>query len=245
MASDRPFDEFLDTLREGMTRSEAEILAAREEVERIDEELTAKIHQFPRASTRGNGRLTLRPAELPEPDAIPPREWLYGTQLIRGFVSVLVAPGGTGKSAYAVGVAIALAARRSFLGDHIFEPVNVAMFNLDDPMVEINRRVAAFTKSHGVCKAELDGRLFIEDADGHGLTLAEMARDDQGFYVAHPDEAALIELLKANNIGLVVCDPFAESHSRGGRHERAGLPADDACRARAPTAEADMRRAAA
>lgn len=171
------------------------------------------VHPLPRANARGNGRLTLRAAELPEPDAIPPREWLYGTQLIRGFVTVLVAPGGTGKSAYAVGIGIALAARRSFLGDHIFEPVNVAMFNLDDPMVEINRRIAAFTKAHNVKKAELDGRLFIEDADGHGLTLAEMARDDQGFYVAHPDEMSLIELLRANNIGLVVCDPFAESHT--------------------------------
>ena len=36
------------------------------------------------------------PAPLPDPASIPPREWLYGTRLIRRFVSVLAAPGGAG-----------------------------------------------------------------------------------------------------------------------------------------------------
>lgn len=171
------------------------------------------VRQFPRGSNRGNGRLVLRPAKLPDGDTIPPRPWLYGTQLVRGHVTVLVAPGGTGKSAYAIGLGIALAARRSYLGEHIWAPVNVAIFNLDDPMDELDRRVAAFMLAHHIRRQDLEGRLFLEDCDGHGLTLAELARDDQGFYVAHPDEQALVELLKSNNIGLVICDPFAESHT--------------------------------
>lgn len=216
MADEPRFDKAMQSLRNGMNYSEADILAAREEVDRINADLSgpATIHPFPRASSRGNGKLVLRGAKMPEADTIPPRQWLYGTQLIRGHVTVLVAPGGTGKSAYAMGLGISIAARRSYLGEHLFAPVNVAIFNLDDPMDELDRRVAAFMLAHRIRREDLEGRLFLEDCDGHGLTLAAQARDDDhGFYVAHPDEKSLIELLCANDIGLIICDPFAESHT--------------------------------
>jgi hypothetical protein len=166
-----------------------------------------------RASQSGNGKLTLRPARMPDPQTIPPRQWLYGTQLIRGFVSVLVAPGGTGKSAYAMTVATAVASRRAFLSDHIFSDTHVAVINLDDPMDELERRLAAIMLAHSIHRADLDGRLFLEDCDGHGLTLAAPAKDGNGFYVANPDEKALTDLIREHNVGLVVCDPFAESHT--------------------------------
>jgi hypothetical protein len=154
--------------------------------------------------------LKLLPAELPDPRTIPPREWLYGTLLIRGFVTVLVAPGGTGKSAYAMAVVLAMVSNRAFLADHIFASVNGAIFNLDDPMAELNRRIAALMLHHRIGCGELAGRLFLNDA-ARGLTLA--ARDADGFTVAYPDEQALIDEIKANSIGVVVCDPFAESHT--------------------------------
>lgn len=155
--------------------------------------------------------LELHDAKLPDPRTIPPREWLYGTQLIRGYVTVLVAPGGTGKSAYAMGVVLGMVANRSFLGDHIFTQVNGAIFNLDDPMDELERRVAALMLHHRIPPSVLEGRLFLEDCDGRGLTMAEM--DGDGFTVAYPDEELLIEAIIAKNIGVVVCDPFAESHT--------------------------------
>jgi hypothetical protein len=160
-----------------------------------------------------NGKLALRPARLPDPQTLDPRRWLYGTQLIRGFVSVLVAPGGTGKSAYALAVACALATGRSFLGDHIFSRVNVAVINLDDPMDELERRVAAVMMSHKLRREDLEGRLFLEDCDGHRLVLAEQSKDENGFFISNPDEDALIALIRENDIGLIVCDPFAESHT--------------------------------
>jgi hypothetical protein len=82
-----------------------------------------------------------------------------------------LAPGGTGKSAYAMAVAISLATHKEFLGDHIFAPVNVAVINLDDPMDELERRVAAIMIAHKIGRDELDGRLFLEDC-GHLFALA-------------------------------------------------------------------------
>jgi hypothetical protein len=162
---------------------------------------------------KSNGKLVLRRARLPDPETIPPRQWLYGTQLIRGSVSILVAPGGTGKSTYALAVALSLAANRSLLGDHIFVPVNVAVINLDDQMEELERRVAAIQKHYKIPRDSLDGRLFLEDCDGHGLTIASQSRNDDGFCITNPDEQALADLIRENDIGLLVVDPFSESHT--------------------------------
>lgn len=155
--------------------------------------------------------LVLHPARLPDPRDINPRRWLYGTQLVRGFVTVLVAPGGTGKSSYAMGVGVACASGHDILGEKIFERVNTAIINLEDPMDELERRLAALMIQHKVCRTDLDGRLFLDDSEGRSLTMAAVG--DDGYTIIHPDEAAMIEQVKVNNIGLIICDPFAESHS--------------------------------
>jgi len=190
-----------------------EIAELHEELDAVTEPFKPKVVWSQDEPAKPNGKLVLRAARLSDPTTMPPRRWLYGTDLICGYVSVLVAPGGTGKSAYAMAVGLSLAARRSFLGSHIFSQVNVAVINLDDPMDELERRVAATMIAHKIKREDLEGRLFLEDCDGHGLTLAAPARDDNGFYVANPDEAALTALIRQNNIGLIVCDPFAESHT--------------------------------
>ncbi|HXI56678.1 MAG TPA: AAA family ATPase, partial [Polyangia bacterium] len=155
--------------------------------------------------------LVLHPARLPDPCKINPRRWLYGTQLVRGFVTVLVAPGGTGKSSYAMGVGVACASGQDILGEKIFERVNAAIINLEDPMDELERRLAALMIQHHIARPDLDGHLFLDDSEGRGLTMAAVG--DDGYTIIHPDEAAMIEQVKANNIGLIICDPFAESHS--------------------------------
>ena len=155
--------------------------------------------------------LVLHPAVLPDPCDIEPRQWLYGTQLVRGYVTVLVAPGGTGKSAYAMAIVLSLVTNRSLLGEYVFSQVNGAIFNLEDPMDELNRRLAALMMRHKIGRDEVEGHLFLDDGEGRGLTMASL--DEDGFTVVHPDEEALVKQIKENKIGVVVCDPFAESHT--------------------------------
>lgn len=155
--------------------------------------------------------LILTPARLPDPSQIPPRQWLYGTQLIRGYVSVLVAPGGAGKSSYAMAVALALASGRELLGEHIFKSVNGSIFNLEDPLDELDRRLAALMIRHNVRREEVAGRIFLNDGEDRRLVMASMGED--GVTVIFPDEEAMIAEIITKQIGLVVCDPFVESHS--------------------------------
>lgn len=165
----------------------------------------------PRLAVDNASPLILRPAKLPEPATIPPRQWLYGTQLLRGFVTVLVAPGGTGKSTYAMVVAAALACGKKLLGEHIFASVRTAILNLEDPMEELDRRLAAITIRHKISTSEIEGRLFLHSGEDRPVTMA--AFGDDGFTVINPDEEALTAEIMAHDIGLIIVDPFAESHT--------------------------------
>src|ERR1700722_7599896 len=118
--------------------------------------------------------LAAEPATLPDAATIPPREWLYGTRLIRRFVSVLAAPGGVGKSALALGVAVALASGKEILGERVHHSVPVWVLNLEDPMEELHRRVAALMRMHGIFPESLAGRLFLHSGRTRRLTMAAM-----------------------------------------------------------------------
>ena len=152
----------------------------------------------------------LRAARLPIASTLPPRPWLYGTQLLRGFLSLLVAPGGTGKSLYAMGVMASLAAGRRLLDQHIFERVNTAYINLEDPLDELERRMAAFQIRHNIGKDELQGHFWLNSGDERELSIARVA--DDGSEIVHPDVEALIRAINDHQLGALAVDPFAETH---------------------------------
>ena len=157
--------------------------------------------------------LLLRPAEDIDPKLIPPRRWLYGRSLVRSFVSVLVAPGGTGKSLWAMAVGVSLATGSSLLGERVYSRTNVWLINLDDPMDELNRRFAALRIHYHLQAQDWQGRFFMNSGEERGLVMAKMEMTGDGFAVVHPDEAALESHIKNNGIGLLIVDPFAESHT--------------------------------
>jgi hypothetical protein len=153
--------------------------------------------------------LDAAPATLPEAESIPPREWLYGTRLIRRFVSVLVSPGGVGKSALAMGMAVALASGRNILGERVHHSVPAWVLNLEDPLDELNRRLAALLMQHGVAPGEVRDRLFLHSGRTRRLCMARIGSDG---VIEHPDQAAIVNAAKARGIGLIVVDPFVKSH---------------------------------
>jgi hypothetical protein len=157
--------------------------------------------------------LELRPAEDIDPKLIPPRQWLYGRALVRSFVSVLVAPGGTGKSLWAMVAGVSLATGISLLGERVYARTNVWLINLDDPMDELNRRFAAVRLHYRLQPDEWEGRFYMNSGEERGLFMAEMKLTEDGFAVVHPDEEALERHILDNAIGLLIVDPFAESHS--------------------------------
>jgi hypothetical protein len=108
-------------------------------------------------------------ADLP---IVPPkRQWLHGTDLVRGSVSLLVAPGGRGKSSWLVTLSLACASNRSLLGAHIFGgPLSVLLIRAEDPTTEVALRLRAAMKHHSLSDSDVQG-LHVIGADRWGLAL--------------------------------------------------------------------------
>jgi hypothetical protein len=154
--------------------------------------------------------LTATPFDPADLAGLKPREWVYGHFLIRRFVSVLGAPGGTGKTAYAIAVALAVALGRPLVEEPVHSAGPVWIFNLEDPRDEILRRVQAALVAHGIRPADLAGRLYLDSGRDQPLVVA--ARLPDGSVVATPVAEALIAELQRRRITLLVVDPFVKSH---------------------------------
>jgi len=171
------------------------------------------------------------PAALPDPESIPPREWLYGTRYVRRFVSVLAAPGGVGKSALALGQAVALASGRPILGERVHHRAPAWVLNLEDPLEELHRRLAALLRLHRLPDDAVAGRLFLHSGRERRVCIAALAPDGG---IAYPDRDALAAAARAAGIGLIVVDPFVKSH---GLDENSNPHMDAAATAWAEVAE--------
>lgn len=98
-------------------------------------------------SAGGQGSLSLPGAAvrgLP-----PPRQWIYGRDLLLGHATMAIAPGGFGKTAWAMAVALALASGKPLLGDDVFNgPHTVLFMSQDDDRTEMERRALAAELHH-------------------------------------------------------------------------------------------------
>ena len=145
-----------------------------------------------------------------EPAAIPRRQWLYGRHYVRKFISETVAPGAYGKSTLAMTEALAIVTGRALLGVIPDERANVWIWNGEDPMEEMQRRIVAAALHYEIDPTEIEGRLFVDTGRETKIIIAEQTRT--GAIVARPIVDAVIATIKANAIGLMIVDPFVASH---------------------------------
>jgi len=149
-----------------------------------------------------------KPFVLGDASKIPPREWVYGRHYIRKFLSVTVAPGGTGKTAITLAEAVAMATGRSIMGVET-EPRRVWVWNLEDPLEELQRRIAGIAQHHNITQDDLGDRLLVNSGRDEPLIIAEQAG---GANVLTPAADALTHHIKAMNVDVVIVDPFVSSH---------------------------------
>jgi len=150
------------------------------------------------------------PFRLGNPASIPRREWLYGTALIRRFMSVIVAPGGVGKSSLTIAEALAMATGRPLLGITPPEPLRVWLWNGEDPRDELQRRIAAACLRHGVQEEEIDGRLFVDSGRDTRLVIMREVRKE--IIVAAPVVEGIVSEINEKEIDVLIVDPFVTTH---------------------------------
>lgn len=140
----------------------------------------------------------------------PPRQWAFGRVLMNRTVTALAAPPGTGKSTWALQVAVAFS-QHMRLGP--FEPIRtgrVWVWNNEEDQAELNRRVLASCTAMNVDPAKLAGKLFLNSGADRALIVAREDRRS-GEILATPDVARVIEVINAREIKLLIIDPFAET----------------------------------
>jgi hypothetical protein len=111
---------------------------------------------------------------------IAPRDWLYEPHLIRGYLSVTVAPGGVGKSSLILADALAMASGRKLLRSQPSAALNVWVFNLEDPLDEMERRMAATRQHYGIGRESCHGEIYLNSGRDTELVVARQDRDDLG-----------------------------------------------------------------
>jgi hypothetical protein len=151
---------------------------------------------------------------------IPSRQWLYGKQLLRRFLSVDIAAGGVGKSSVKIGEALAMASNRNLYGKEIHGgPLRVWLYNLEDPNEETERRIHATAKRFAISPTDLDGRLFVDSGRDQPCMIAEDTGN--GTRICRPVVNALIGEIMERNIDVLILDPFVSAHAVSENDNRA------------------------
>lgn len=156
--------------------------------------------------------LRATPYRWPVPGSLPRRQWLLGHWLLRGEVTAIIAPGGTGKSTISNTMALCLASGKSLLGKPLPLGVQAAwVFNLEDGAEELERQMAAACAFHNVGANDCGDRLHLDSGLLQPLCTATEDRD--GFALAEDVFIQLGATIRGRQIATVIVDPFVSSHA--------------------------------
>jgi len=146
--------------------------------------------------------------EWEDPTKLPVRDWIYGKHLIRRHVSATIASGAVGKTSLKIVEALALATGRPLLGQNVPKRSRVWLFNLEDDMIELRRRVSAAMIHYNIKPADIGDRLHIDGEKS--LVITKTTR--QGTTINVPVVDAIVEAIEALEIDVLFVDPFISSH---------------------------------
>lgn len=161
--------------------------------------------------TPAEGAFMATPYAWIDPSKIPPRDVLYGKHYYRKFLSATVSPGGLGKSSNAVVEALAMVTNRDLLNEQPQRELSVWYWNGEDPLEELQRRVAAACIHYKIGPDDLGGRLYVDSGRDKEIVIAKETRGEM--VIAFPLVEALTAEIKARNIDVLIIDPFVASHA--------------------------------
>ena len=141
---------------------------------------------------------------------LPRREWVYGYDYIKKYISVTASAGGIGKTSAIIVEAIAISTGKDLLGVQVKEQTNVWIINLEDPISEMQMRTIAAMQHYGITPEDVRGKLFMDGEDTMQITLAAESRD--GLITNDALLEHITRKVKENNIGVIIIDPFISAH---------------------------------
>ena len=123
-------------------------------------------------------------------------------------MSVTVAPGGLGKSTIITAEAVAMATGKPIMGVQSKQH-RVWLWNLEDPMDEINRKIYALAQHHGLSGDDFGNRLLVNSGRDEPLVIATAIG---GSNILTPAADLITQHINEYDIDCVIVDPFVSSH---------------------------------
>lgn len=149
-----------------------------------------------------------------DPKSIPPREWLYGFHYMRRMVNMTAGAGGGGKSSVVMVEAISMAIGRDLLlGKWQLPtgPLRVWIHNGEDPLDEINRRLAAICLHYEVDPREVAKNLLVTSGRDTRIIVAEEV--EREFILRPHVTEQVIQEIQDKGISVLILDPFVSTHA--------------------------------
>ncbi len=148
-------------------------------------------------------------------DALPPRPWIAYRRLMRGQISGLVAPGGTGKTQLALQYALALAVGRGeWCGLDLKEPgrqIKTLFVSGEDSVTELRMRLGAAAIHFGLDEDAIEENIHVYSARDVPFSVIKKKHK----YAPLEQTEALADMLahiKAHGIEVLIVDPLADVH---------------------------------
>ena len=167
-------------------------------------------HFAPYGSDDPPDPLPLKTLIVPPANTIPPRPWLYGYWLMRGAVTLMAAPGGTGKTSLITTAMLACASGKNLLGEEPHRKLVCAFIGLEETEQEMHRRFAAAMIHYQINADDIGDRIGYLDGRSCGFKAAKMNGD--GAVHITGDMTQLAGLLMMSRCDVLVADPFALTH---------------------------------
>ncbi len=148
--------------------------------------------------------------KVPPANQIKPRAWLYGYWLMRGAVTLLAAPGGTGKTSLITTTMLACATGRNLLGEQPLRQLRCAFLGLEESEDEMHRRFAAAMITYEISPEDVGHR--IGYLDGRACDFKAARVNGDGSVHMTEELRQFIGLLMMSGCDVLVADPLALTH---------------------------------
>lgn len=168
-----------------------------------------------KSDARASALPTFAPVAPFDPLKLPRRPWVIPNLACRNVVSLVAGPGGVAKSTWTLQVAVAAVTGRSDMcGFAVPKRERVLVWNQEDDMQEMHRRLAAIMQAFNVSWDDLKDEngemmLFLGSGVDIPLMLARRHGDVVGVGEA---VATFTEAVRTDAIGLLILDPLVELH---------------------------------
>jgi hypothetical protein len=156
------------------------------------------------------GALEGTPYGFPDPSSIEPEDFLYGTWLVRDYVTLISAQTKVGKSLLMIAVALAMASGKPLLGVKTLRPLRVRLWNGEDTVATMSRRIAAAMRHYGLTREDIGDRLLVDSGRNQPIVVGIQAKS--GAEIKAPVVEGLLLALQKQKVDVLVIDPFIKAH---------------------------------